>query len=361
MSDVSTGSTSTSRHGWLILLVANLTLGLTLWFFHCTDYSLAGTIPDLLFPPAVAVMGLVSIMAAKGAPTLAKKLVIGLSSLPSLVGGCLPLLVGMLLFVPPLTLGGMFMVHEIANEKLIQQAISPDGWRSAEVYFRGVGAYGAGSGRIFVRVKHRLFPFVERDVYYLPVTHVPRDTTNRLHWRDNETLHIAETGEEVEVGLLTFQVPQVFTIPFSVCGYLTQLESERRANLALATPVRAMPAYPAYVTHDVTRFDDWYDTAFRSFNIPDHTADEVAEWYQQALSQPPWYVVHVDRQVVQAAQSDLGNTEVSYCIQAKLDEGAGQERMYYLEVMWHSGNPVHVNIGTPLPITEICERHVNEE
>lgn len=48
---------------WLVL--ANLVLGTLLWFFFCTDYSLAGTLPDIVFPPAMGVLGGLALLTAK--------------------------------------------------------------------------------------------------------------------------------------------------------------------------------------------------------------------------------------------------------------------------------------------------------
>lgn len=68
------------------------------------------------------------------------------------------------MFVPPFTLGGLFAFDELAGEKQIQQIESPDGRLTADVYFRGVGAYSGGNGRVDVRIRDRFVPFLERDV-----------------------------------------------------------------------------------------------------------------------------------------------------------------------------------------------------
>jgi hypothetical protein len=208
---------------WWFLLVPNLCLGVVLWFFYFTDYSWSGTIPDIVFPPVVAVISFVSLLAARNARNRSLSRAARLACLPPLIGGGSYVLMAALLLMPPFTLGALFTIDEISNEKLIQEAPSPDGTRVAEVYFRGVGAYASGNGRIYVRVKHRLLPFVERDVYHLHGSHVDQDTTDYLSWSDSDALYIPETHEQVAVGMIGFQIPSVFAIPVNLLLYTVWL------------------------------------------------------------------------------------------------------------------------------------------
>ena len=66
--------------------------------------------------------------------------------------------------------------------------------------FFGVGAYTGGNGHIYVRVKYRCFPIVERDIYYVDESFADEETDDYLYWLDDDTLYISETEEEVEVG-----------------------------------------------------------------------------------------------------------------------------------------------------------------
>jgi len=343
-----------SSQKWKGIIGVNLALGFLLWLDYLTDYSLAGTIPDILFPPIVAIVGFISLLVSKDAPSRTKRLLSRLSCLPSLIGGGLYVTVAILLFIPPFTLGTMFTITEIAGENLIQQAVSPNGSRVAEVYFRGVGAYSGGNGRIYVRVKYLLFPFVERDVYYLRVSYADENTADYLSWRDNDTLYIPEKQQEVKVGTVRTEIPAVLAIPVWLFRFLAEFEEEQRTNLVLTAPVRDVPAYPGIITHDQSQFDERRNTLFRSFNIPNHNPDEIAEWYENALNQPPWSVVRVNRHY-DRIYKNLLITE--YCIQAQRDEGDGQKRVYYFELMGQPDNSVHVNIGTPDPITDTCLRY----
>jgi hypothetical protein len=199
---------------WTVIIV-NLALGTVLWFGYFTDYSLAGVVLDLAFPPAVGLVGLVSMLwlAARSLADKRRGCLSALLCLPSFAGGCLPVALTALMILPPFTLGFMFAVDEMAGETRIQQAVSPDGSRVAEVYFRGVGAYSGGNGRIFVRVKPRWFPLIERDIYYLSRSYASEETEDYLHWIDDETLFISETGQEVKVGVIGFEIPSFLLIP----------------------------------------------------------------------------------------------------------------------------------------------------
>jgi hypothetical protein len=214
--------------GWRVILGINLVLGILLLFFSFTDYSLAGTIPDIVFPPVVFVTGCVALVAACRATTKRWRTWAKLSALLSITGGALYVIMTCLLFAFSI-LGAMFAMSEIADEQRIQAAVSPDGSRVAEVYFRGVGAYSGGNGRISVRVKHRLFPFVERDIYFLAQTiEANHDTRDYLSWQDNDTLYIPETKETVKVGLVKAQVPGVFVWPFALFQFISMVAEERQ-------------------------------------------------------------------------------------------------------------------------------------
>jgi hypothetical protein len=224
MSDPATvPQTARWQHRWRFLVAMNLCLGVPLWFFYFTDYSWAGIIPDITFPPVVAAISLVSLLVTRKSPTSSQRRVARWACLPSLIGGCSYMLMAVLLVMPPFTLGALFTIDEMSHERLIQEAVSPDGSRVAHVYFRGVGAYASGNGRIYVRVKHRLLPILERDVYHLHSSHADEDTADYLSWRDSDTLYIPETQEQVRIGTITFRVPPVFAIPVRLVMYTVWL------------------------------------------------------------------------------------------------------------------------------------------
>ena len=188
---------------WKTVAAINGVLGGMLWFGYLTDYSWSSTLLDLLFPSLVGLVSFisVSVLDARRESIDRSEGVVGcLPYIPSLIGGCvLPILLVIVLIIPPFTLGFLFRIGEMSSEVLIQREVSPDNQRIAEVYFRPVGAYGSGNGRIFVRVKLRWFPIVERDVYRLSGSDADEHTSDYLRWIDNRTLFISETNQTLKV------------------------------------------------------------------------------------------------------------------------------------------------------------------
>lgn len=206
----------------LFYIGVNLLLGSTFWFFETTNYSPAGTLPDFLF----ALFALfVALAASILIPFSSHELrpLVTLSSVPSLAGIVPYVLFIVIAAIPPFTLGLFFIVGEIADETVIQEAVSPDGWSVAKVYFRGVGAYAGGNGRISVRVVNRWVPFLERDVFYLGRSYADRDDPDYVKWRDNNTLYISETKEEVHVRLVELELPLTFRVALFILGLVYSL------------------------------------------------------------------------------------------------------------------------------------------
>jgi len=216
------GATSARRPGldWRLVAGINLLLGALLLFMDCTDYSWANNAADALFGPLVAIVAIVSMCGARWRATW-RRWRIRIASLPSLIEGGMQVALAVFLLVPPFTLGGLFSLSEMLSERPIQQAVSPDGRRVAEVYFRSVGAYGRGNGRISVRVRERLLPCVERDVYSLSRSYASGSPEEYLQWRDNDTLYMSEKQVEVKIGPVKVSYPSAITVPSTVVQLLS--------------------------------------------------------------------------------------------------------------------------------------------
>jgi hypothetical protein len=340
-----------SNSKWKVVALVNLTLGAILWFLHSTGFSLVGTIPDILFPPLAGVVGLVSVVALRKAPSRTQKIVGRLLCLPSIIGSVLCVLSAALFFLPPFTLGAMFNLSEIGNETRIQEAVSPDGKKIASVYFRPVGAYSGGNGKIHVRIKYRFFPVVEREVFFLRVSRADKTTSNYLKWASNDSLYISEVNREIPLPKVRLQVPAEIQIPLTFAHYLPALRQREIAERKLTSPVNDVPIYAGPIKNDQSRYDEERRTTFRSFNIPGRTPDEIVEWYRDALSKFPWTLLQVDRHVIPHS----GVTSIRCCLQTRRQEGT-ETVAYFWEVMGQEdgSHGVHVNIGTPNPITSIC-------
>lgn len=202
----------------------NIYLGFLLWFFYCTDYSLPGTTTDIAFPFIVAVAGIIAIATVAGLPHDRKRLA-RLACIPSLVGGLSYMLMCGLLFLPPFTLGALFLVDSIGSETLTQQVASPNGLYVAEVYTRPGGYSGAYNKPLLVRVKSPILPVVERDIYGTSTHDGHAQANNYVSWEDNDTLRISETGETISLGLIKPEVPQVIAFPFSMLQRMLQISS----------------------------------------------------------------------------------------------------------------------------------------
>jgi len=210
---------SSPSRWWQRLTVLSLVLGLTLWLLSITDYSLVGTLPDLIFPPAVALVAVISLVVSWRRARRRGRLLVALAHLPAVSGGLLFLLTGIMLFVPPFTLGGLFLAGEIAGETRIQQSASPNNHLVASVYFRGVGAYGGGNGRIHVGVRHRALPLVERDVFSLSESVATERSSDTVRWVDDDTIYVAEVDQDVDVTGVRWQLPDSVVLLY----YLTQM------------------------------------------------------------------------------------------------------------------------------------------
>jgi hypothetical protein len=334
-----------------IVAVLNFTLGAALWLFACTDFRLAGTIPNIVFPPLAGVIGLVSWIAVK-------ERFLRWLCVPSVIGGGLYVLTGLLLFVSPFTLGTLFALSEIGHERRIQESVSPDGSKIAGVYFRGVGAYSGGNGRIFVRIKYRFFPLIERTIFYRRVSVADEHTSNYLRWAGDRALYISEIDQEILIPNVRLQTPAVMEFPVAFVRYFIIDGRRDQIDRKLTIPVSDVPTFPGTMADDQSEYDDALKTAFRSFNIPGHTPDEIAEWYRNALSKPPWSVVQVNRSLVQETFQESGPQQVRYCIQSQRQEES-HPRVYFWEIMGRVDGSLgtHINIGTPNPITDICRAH----
>ncbi len=336
------------------LVIVNLILGLFLWFLFSTDYSLVGTVPDILFPPVIGMVAAVSLVASK-ASSKRQRLLITLFHLPSIIGGGLYVLTALLILIPPFTLGAFFTASEIAGETEIQRARSPDGTRTAYVYFRGVGAYSRGNGRIFIRVRYRTLPFLERDILYVPRSYASEDSTNYIEWRGNDALYISETKQEISVGVIATEIPQVIALPYRIFRFLSAMAEQARVNQQQTIPVRDIPIYSGTIFSDQSQYLEERNTVFRSFNIEGENVEQVVKWYEEVLSTPPWTLVKVDRYT----ETESGLTHIRYCIQA-IRELEGEQRTYYWEFMGSDdiSRGVHINIGSPNPITDTCNRYI---
>ena len=330
-----------------------LALGVLLWFLSFTNYSLVGSWPDVIFPVAVGLTAFISLAIALPRTKGRGRVLTAVTHLPALLGGGLFVLSTLLMFVPPFTLGGIFAFNELAGEKQIQQIESPDGRLTADVYFRGVGAYSGGNGRVDVRIRDRFVPFLERDVYYLGRSLASETTSDYVSWLDSRTLRVSETRETVDVRGVKTEVPTIVAIPWVLIHMLVQAAQAERMNQSLTAPVRDVPLYPSSVTVGGPRYDAQEANVSRAIETGDDL-QRVVEWHRQQLAEAPWQVIGIN-----SHNDDDGlGYHAEVCVQARrvADDG---ERMYYWELIGKMAGGVHINIGTPKPVTNACSPYTS--
>jgi len=120
---------SVVRIPWQSVVALNLALFAFLCFICCTNHSLPGYIPNLIFPPAVGIFAIVSLLREDKGPTQWTEGLCKISCLPALIGGG----IGILIFLAYL-MGGMFFVGNIFIGKQAQCLVSPSHLRIAVVY-----------------------------------------------------------------------------------------------------------------------------------------------------------------------------------------------------------------------------------
>jgi hypothetical protein len=334
---------------WRLYIWLALLAGILLWFFYLSDYTLAGTLTDIIYPVVTLVLGFVGLRAAGEAPTRRGMRLARIACSPAVLGGLLYIAVGVL-FVVLSPLAVMFAASEVADEALIQSAPSPDGSRVAEVYFRSVGSYTGGNGRIFVRVKYAWFPLVERDVYGATTYEAGHNTTYYLSWAGNDTLYIPEFDQTISLGVIRGKVPDVVAAPVRLFGLLDRMEGEHKQEEKATEPLKDLPLYPGPVTEDNSGGGVLDNNGFRAFSIATRSSDEATEWYKRELSKPPWSLENSQRrESLDRAGADLHTINVLYnCLTARKDLGGGQSSTYYWQIWWYADmDKVRVIVETP--------------
>jgi hypothetical protein len=222
--------------------------------------------------------------------------------------------------------------------------------------FGGVGAYSGGNGRIFVRTRCSIFPFIERDLFSLSHSDASEDSTNYVEWRGNNTLYISETGKEIPVGGIKAEVPVVVVIPYSMVRMIFAMVERDAVDQQKTVLVENIPVYPGNVFDNQLEFLKAGKTEFRSFRLDEKDIEHAKEWYEEAVTKGPWELIKVNRYTETRGRF----VYIRYCIQAKR-EISNMRPIYYWELTGRSdmSRGVQVTVGTPNPITDICKRFIS--
>lgn len=221
------------RVRWIIVL--NLVLGVLLWIALCSDLELASTLANVLLPPIIGLIGVVSLRALwrhfRTRSSRRERLIPLLSCVPAIIGGIPYVLLALVAIIPPIVfaviLGGMFALSENVNRSIIQEAQSPDGWKTAEVWFYPVGAYSGGNGRIEVDLRYHYMPFVRREVYYLSDSYRADNSPQEyVSWLDDDTLRLLEEARPLAVGRVKWHLSWMVTLPIAFVSLLPRVLPE---------------------------------------------------------------------------------------------------------------------------------------
>ena len=208
------------KNAWKINAGINLAIGLFYWFLASTNISLVGSIIELLLPFVIMVIALISKRWAAPADKKQEK-ILKLSRFPSIIAGVVNGVMIFILFVPPFTLGGVFMAGELFSEKIVQKTESPNGNKIGRVYYRGIGAYDGGLGRVQISVGYKWMPLFEKDVYYNGRSNLSEDEPQFFRWKDNKSIITKEHGE-VRLGGIEFRIPQELALPIVIFVYIVK-------------------------------------------------------------------------------------------------------------------------------------------
>jgi hypothetical protein len=161
------------------------------------------------FPPFVGLLGLLVFFVGRRARTRAQNRVRFAMCLPSLLAGIPALFVTLLAIVPPFLFTALFWLEEKNSAIHIQTAQSPDGLKTAEVYYLPIGGYIRNGGRIEVHLKDSRMPFVKRDVFTLLTTRVDAVPQVYLVWKNDNEIHIPETDETIKIDTTHWKLPRI--------------------------------------------------------------------------------------------------------------------------------------------------------
>jgi hypothetical protein len=342
------GRARNKRQKWKLLVC--LMGGALFWLCDRTDYSLAGTWPDLFIPVVGMMAGVVALRASGCIPRRALRAAAKVAAAATLLEGTL--IVGEVLLLAAISPAGVLLAaFAIFGEQQKSAVVSPDGWRVAEEYYRGGGLLGDDVK--IVRVKYRLMPLLEREVYIGPIS-----SLDQVAWQDNDTLIIPGTGDRVELGLVKAKSGRV-QLGIAAWGLLEGLansqrwlEEQRKQDEEMSRPLKVIPLYPGGIESDNSGANMNTNGGFRAFDIKAPNSDEAAKWYKGALSMGEWSIVGTKRRETRGeTASSVGEERLVYnCIEALRREADGTSKHYYWRFLWgEQSTSVRVIVETPDP------------
>lgn len=340
-------------------LGASLSIAAFVWFCDWTDYSLPGTFADLLLPVLGIMAGVVALRASKHIPARGARVAAKVGALVTLFEASVAV-AGALLIAAIAPFAAALLIFNAMGETQIVSVVSPDGSRVAEEYYTGGGLLS--DGWVVVRVKYRLLPLLERDVYQ-----GAGDASEAVRWDDNDTLYVPATGERVKLGLVKAELApavQLVVTGWGLVGVLShthkEVEKMQRRDEEMSRPLKTIPLYPGGTENDYSGANLSGEGGFRAFDIKAPNSDEAAKWYKEVLSRAEWRVLSTKRRETRGETvASRGEERLVYnCIEALRQEGdatsrgtgTGTTKHYYWRFLWgEQSTHVRVIVDTPEP------------
>lgn len=330
------------RSSWLTLAALNLLLGIIGLCFECTSYVIVNSIAEVLFAPAVALFGLISVVTLRTAPHRFRRLA-QLACVPSLIVGLRGAAVVASLFLPL-----PFGIFELLGESEIQRSYSPDGWRVAIVRFRPVGGYSEGNGRVSVDVASTWFPLIARHEFYLADTvKATEKPLEYVRWLDANVLFITEQRLTLSAAEATKWYPPL-VVQFAITGFDWLLPPTDPAAATLLATIPDATGSIGDRGQGVVR-SPWM--AYRTYAL--RGAPGVAgtfNWYRTELAASDWSITRVSEQ----HDEESTNPRLRFCLRLERDTETGEHQTVYISVLGRRRGTTFVNVTTPVSRNGAC-------
>lgn len=211
---------------WKPILAVNGFLGISLLFAMFTDFEFRNPYLNLSFPFLVLIVGLVTISKLR---VLRKSLKFFLC-LPSIILGLPYVFMAFLALINPFSWG---LAGELVGTQLAGTYVSPDHFKTVEVYVARRDNYEFESYVATVKLHYNFLPLVARDLCGPDICEVqegilrtPKDVAQyRFEWIDKDHLSISfENGNSnrhkiIDVDPLKFDVPGPIAILLAILGW----------------------------------------------------------------------------------------------------------------------------------------------
>jgi hypothetical protein len=294
-----------------ILFWVTSVVGLLLWVDYFSAYSFKWLVLEVVFPFIVLLLGITLYKKSKKIAREGKeKQIITFVSISSIVGGLLGsvtyALTLFIMLIPPFSPGGMFLLSELSQDRIIYSAVSPNGMQVANVHFRPTGAYSSGNGHVLVSLSPRFLPFIEKQIYDLDRVLAPENEFT-ITWQDTNTVYLGGENKTIQTNTSDVEMPLFVAVPVRIINLISGMISFQNEQKIQTAFVRSVPTYPEKVFRDESTFDKTRGEQ-RYMEISEANYVNVADWYKQNVSSSQWNIISFEKQ--SSEDVDLNNKPI---------------------------------------------------